>query len=381
MTQDTQYEDQLSADGDGQRSITPSSEAYQDMLRDLAESKDEIWASLEQQVQALEDILAQSNPLDVIGNILFANAVFDAETYKEYTHEGSDAYIEYVTLLLLTKPFETYSERTLEPVPVSDIQQRIITIFNNMRQFLIVKDIDPERVGPPSDLMQLQARIVTESIFVRYPSYHHHLLDILTDLFTPLQAELEYILGCTIQDALTLIEGMEAIMARRIDERRAKARQSEKEIKAKVKRYRIKQNKRRGRKLGQIPEEDIMYQQWGQLRPKEAAEKIQNMVILWLFYAIGETIAFTPQELADETQIEVEKVQLFLERLSLSFGEINPQYYRLPAATHPLMLKPFVRHADYFLRPCAGYLGHLFAKNKMELLIFCHVSRSFGYHR
>jgi len=79
MTQDTNYEDQLSADGDGQRSIRPSSEAYQAMLRDLARSRVEIWASLEQQVQALEDILAQYNPLDVIGNILFANAVFDAE--------------------------------------------------------------------------------------------------------------------------------------------------------------------------------------------------------------------------------------------------------------------------------------------------------------
>ncbi len=351
MTQDTRHEDQLPATGDSKGNTIPSGEAYQVMLRDLANSKGEIWASLEQQVQELEHILAQYNPLDVMGNILFANAVFDAETYKEYAHEGSDAYIEYVTLLLLTKPYDTYSERTLEPVPVGDIQQRITTIFDTMRQFLIVKDIDPERLGPPSNFMQLQARVVADSIFVRYSSYHHHLRDILTDLFTPLQAELENILGCTIQDALALIEGMEAIMARCIDERRAKARQSEKEIKAKVKRYRIKQNKQRGRKMDQVPEEEVMYQQWGHLRPSEAAEKIQNMVILWLFYAIGETISFTPQELANETQIEAEKVRTFLERLSLSFGEVDPKYYRLPAATHPLMLKPFVRHADHYLRP------------------------------
>ncbi len=83
MTQDIHYKDQLSADGDGQRSDTPSSEGYQAILRDLAWSRGEIWTSLEQQVQALEEILAQSNPLDVIGNILFANAVFDAETYKQ----------------------------------------------------------------------------------------------------------------------------------------------------------------------------------------------------------------------------------------------------------------------------------------------------------
>jgi hypothetical protein len=351
MTQNASYEDQLPPNGDSEGGTTPSGEAYQEMLRDLARSKDEIWASLEQQAQELEDILTQYDPLDIIGNILFANAVFDAETYKEYAHEGSDAYIEYVTLLLLTKPFGSYTERTLEPVPTNDIQRRITSIFDTLMQFLFVKDIDPERSGPPSNLMQLQARIVTESIFVRYPSYHHHLLDILTDLFTPLQEELENILGCTIQDALALIEGMEAIMARRMSKRRAEAKQTEREMRAKVKRYRIKQNKRRGQKLEQVPEEEVVYQQLGLLRPSEAAEKIQKMMIAWLFYAIGETISFTPQELADETQIEVGKVQRFLERLSLSFGEVDPKYYRLPAASHPLMLKPFVRHADQFLRP------------------------------
>src|SRR5438045_266480 len=161
MTQDTHYEDQSAEDGDGQGSLTPSSEAYQAMLRDLARSRIEIWVSLEQQVQELEDILAQYNPLDVIGNILYANAVFDAETYKEYAHEGSDAYIEYVTLLLLTKPYDTYAERTLAPIPTNDIQQRIRAIFDTMKQFLIVKDLDPERSGSPSSLTQLQYRIVT----------------------------------------------------------------------------------------------------------------------------------------------------------------------------------------------------------------------------
>src|SRR5260221_12915785 len=138
MTQDAHYKDQLPANGDSEGRTILSGEAYQAMLRDLAQSKDEIWVSLEQQVQELEDILAQYNPLDVIGNILFANAVFDAETYKEYAHEGSDAYIEYVTLLLLTRPFDIYAERTLEPVPADDIQRRATTIFDTLMQFLIV---------------------------------------------------------------------------------------------------------------------------------------------------------------------------------------------------------------------------------------------------
>jgi|SRR6266699_3900265 len=121
--------------------LTALDEAYREMLRKLANSRNEIWVSIEEQIHALELILTRYNPLDVIGNILFANAVFDAETYKEYSHEGSDTYIEYVTLLLLTKPYDTYAERTVEPVPVSDIQQRIIAIFDTMRQFLFVKDI------------------------------------------------------------------------------------------------------------------------------------------------------------------------------------------------------------------------------------------------
>src|SRR5260221_13647861 len=138
MTHNTRREDQLPVPGGNDENNIPSDEAYRAMLRDLAASKDEIWASIQQQVEELERILAQYNPFDVIGNILFANAVFDAETYKEYVHEGSDAYIEYVTLLLLTRPFDIYAERTLEPVPADDIQRRATTIFDTLMQFLIV---------------------------------------------------------------------------------------------------------------------------------------------------------------------------------------------------------------------------------------------------
>ena len=326
-------------------------ENHQEMLRALFQSKDEIWASLELQVQELEAILSRYNPLDVMGNILFVNAAFDAETYKEYSHEGRDAYIEYVTLLLLTKPFDTYATHTTELVPTNDIQQRVSSIFDTLMQFLIVKDIDPKKLTQTNDITQLQHRVIVDSILVRYPSYHHHLREILIDLFTPLHTELKSILGCTIQDALAMIDGMETIMARRMGEKRAKAREPEKDIKAQVKRYRIKQNKKKGEKPDQIPEEEAMYQKWGLLRPREAAEKIQHMVTLWLLYSIGDTISFTPQDLADELQIEIAKVQTFLERLSLSFGEVNPEHHRFPAATHPLMLKPFVRHGDQFLRP------------------------------
>jgi len=327
MTHNTRREDQLPVPGGNDENNIPSDEAYRAMLRDLAASKDEIWASIQQQVEELERILAQYNPFDVIGNILFANAVFDAETYKEYAHEGSDAYIEYVTLLLLTKPYDTYAERALVPIPVNDIQQRIRAIFDTMKPFLIVKDLDPERSASPNSLMQLQYRIVTDSLFVRYSSYHHHLCDILRDLFTPLQSELEKIIGFTVQDALALIEGIESLMLQRLLERHEKATQSEEEVRS------------------------YIHEQSPLLSLDELNHKAQDMMKLWVCFALGDTISFTSQELAEETQIDVGRVQAFLERLSLSFGEVDPTYYRSPAATHPLMTKPFVRHAEYYLRP------------------------------
>jgi hypothetical protein len=122
------------------------------LLQDLADYRSVLSDSIEQQVQELEELLSRYEPFDIIGNISFANAILDPETYKEYEHEGNDAYTEYVALLYLTQPYETYSTRGIGPIPPSvlpDIQSRVEELFSSTRFSFAIGDIDPEETGPP----------------------------------------------------------------------------------------------------------------------------------------------------------------------------------------------------------------------------------------
>ncbi len=59
-----------------------SEEEHKELLKDLADYRNELMDSIEQQVQELEEVLSRYEPLDIIGNIAFANAILDPETYN-----------------------------------------------------------------------------------------------------------------------------------------------------------------------------------------------------------------------------------------------------------------------------------------------------------
>ena len=94
---------------------TLSRDEHQDFLKELRDGAKDSAKSIEKKILELETILQQYHPFDILANILVLNSIHNVETYKEYEHSGVLAFVEYLTLLLLTKPFESYSERSLEP--------------------------------------------------------------------------------------------------------------------------------------------------------------------------------------------------------------------------------------------------------------------------
>lgn len=178
-----------------------------------------------------------------------------------------------------------------------------------------VKDIDPEQTGPPDTLTELRFKTLLYSFLVRYPAYHHHLIDILTGIFTPLQDKLEQTLGFNIKDALTLAEGIESFVGQRLIERRNEAKEFVSKLRKAVKVYRRKRRKA----------EDIsleVLKQLANMRPSESALTIRNMMISWIFFGFGETLSFTSQDLMNETGVSIEIVESFLKKMSLEFESI-----------------------------------------------------------
>jgi hypothetical protein len=140
-----------------------------------------------------------------------------------------------------------------------------------------------------------------------------------------------------------MIEGIGSLVDRRFFERRDQSREFAQKLRKAVKRYRQKK-----RVTNDFPED--LLKQLARIRPSESAKAIQNVAIAWTFYGLGETLSFTPQDLADETGIDLDTVNGFLERMSLGFGEVDPRY-RVPAPTHPLMTRPLIRIEQRYFCP------------------------------
>jgi len=328
---------------------TRSDEEHHVILEGLARSRGELRSSIEQQVQELEEIFSKFEPFDIIGNMSFANAILDAETYKEYEHEGNDAYTEYVALLYLTKPYEAYAGRGIEPISgtvLQNIEERVKRLFVDTVFYLAVKDIEPEQPKTPDALTQLRFATLLHSILVRYMAYHHHLIDVLTGIFTPLRGELEQTIGFAIEDALALTKGIESLTSRRLVERRDKAREFEESLKEAVDRYRQEKQVLEGFAPDSL-------ERLADMSPSESDRMIQNMMIAWTFFALGDTLSFTSQDLIDETGVAPEKAKAFLEKMSLVFGGVEPRY-RIPSPTHPLMKRPLIRQGQRYFCPVSN---------------------------
>jgi len=319
------------------------------LLKNLAEQRDALKATIENRVKELEAILNQYDPFDIIGNIWLANAIIDPETYKEYAHEGNDAFVEYLALLCLTKPYHTSKKRLVPGPVIEDINSRIRNLFRDTILYLTVKDLDPSKVEPPGVLDELRFKTLTRSFIVRYPAYPHHLERAVRGIFSPLSDQLELVLGFNIDDALAFAHGIEAMLSRRLNDRRDQARSAERRFRKEAKGYRQKLHK----EDSELPTEILEH--LARMDPSRAEHEIQNLVIAWTFFALGDTLSFTAEELANETGREIERIKAWLKSMSLEFSTVDARY-RIPSPTHPLMTRPLIHQGERYFCPVPNSL-------------------------
>lgn len=332
-----------------QESTAATEEERHTLLQALSETKGEVEEQLKSQVGELEAIIQDHNPLDIIANIALRNSIWNPEDYKEYRSQENPAYAEYIALLCLTKPYETYHYQNPEPFPpnfIEDMQERVKKLFFNQTWWLAVKDLDPNHLEPPDMLTKFRFDTLLRSLIVRYMTYHHHLIELLKEIFSSLKNEMVRMLGFTIDDTITILEGIEDLSLKKLSDRRQEALEFEKKLRKAVKSY------RRKRKINDILKaypKDLL-ERLTLPRPSESVRQIQAMAINWTFYTLGETLSFTATELAEHINIEQSRVEAFLRMFSIHFGEVEERY-RYPAPTHPMMRKPIIHNDDRYYCP------------------------------
>jgi len=89
-----------------------SVDEHKALLVSLRDSREKIEADIEFQIQEIEALIQNYEPLDIMAQISLRNSNFNADSFKEYESTISPVYTEYITLLLdfrqnrLTEPYQ-----------------------------------------------------------------------------------------------------------------------------------------------------------------------------------------------------------------------------------------------------------------------------------
>ncbi len=326
-----------------------SEEQQRALLRALRDGHKETKASIQSQIQEILDIIRNYDPFDILANISLRNSVTNPEEFKEYESKINPAYTEYIALLYLSLPYESYNVEHSGPIPanlIEDIQKRIQNLFISQTFYLIFKDADPDRNGPIGVNERFRFLTLMESLFVRYPSYHHHLIEDLRGIFSPLSSEMESSLGFTIDDAILILDAVGELINLKLAEKRNDSIQIARDLRKAVKNFRHK--KKIKQVLATYPRD--MIEDLAKEKPSVSSKRILNASIGWTFHKLGKTFILSIDELVEQTKLNPACITSFLKKFSLQFGDVAP-FYRTPAPTHPLMRKPFIEHEGLYFCP------------------------------
>ena len=323
-------------------------EGYKAWLEAIRETRGEAQTNIQNNIQEIDNLILGYDPLDVIAHMSLRNSYFDTENFNDHNREINPAYTEYITLLCLIRSYESFqfqNPKRLNPALVEKLQEKVKELFQAETLNVVINYVGREK--PDQSALERRCFLsVSDWLLVRYSAYHHDLIETLQGIFSPLGAEMEASLGFNISDAISILEGVDRVRHLKLSRCWAEATDFEQKLRKAVRDFR--NHKRRKQFLSEFP--DDLLDNLTKEKSKAAKRKIREMVTSWTFSAMRETTSFSVDELAELTQISPEKITVFLDRFSLLFGGVEERYRR-PAATHPLMRKPFIKHRDKYLCP------------------------------
>ena len=141
---------------------------------------------------------------DILSNLMIAELAIDPETYKEWSHQGSQAHVEYATLLALKGEFRAEGDLIIDGPKIEKIQRMLVEILSSATRYYTGEHADHK--NSPDAAAELRFRTIIYGLVDGNPGYEHHLHNILKRLFghSSVSEWLKTNLGFTAEEALKL---------------------------------------------------------------------------------------------------------------------------------------------------------------------------------
>jgi hypothetical protein len=322
------------------------SEALQS-AEEMQKLREETLMWIRQQAEELETILLRYNSFDMIANLMITQLASDPDSYKETTHMGLAAIVEYVTLLYLKHPFNEGEVFIIDGPILEQIENKIRGILLTLNFYYASETAPRNAEDMRGTFDSFRYRTLSHELLVRAPEYKHHQEQRLRALFEPAAEWMLQYLGFTVNDVLKIEEAIEAVTYQRRLKRREEAVKSEQEFLTLLHAARSDNNLTYEGREGL---KDFI-EHLKTLRSKPAKKFVRNWMIGWMVSSIGNSVySFATEEIAVEACIPVERVQAALSYFSLEFGSISSDFY-MPSPTHELKTHPYLHHNGTYLSP------------------------------
>jgi hypothetical protein len=298
---------------------------------------------IEKAARQLEAKLQDFFPIDVVSSISFLNLFGDPETFKEFSHEGNPAVVEYLTLLILKKPIWRGKKFFIEAKDLEEIQSITENILEDTMNYYASEHISLGEPAEESTLEKFRYRAKTYELVCRNPGYPHHLILTLKGIFSDpgINPWIKENLGFQIEDVIEFSQMIAKLMQDKIHVRQDKAIDYKNQIMNE-----LDQSRKGMWHNGKCPEE--LLRDLSNRQEEEALKTINNLCAMWTFFALGDTFSFTYKDLAELAIKPTDCAESFLRYFSLEFGAV-PHDFFMPSPTHLLKLKPIIHYDDRYI--------------------------------
>ena len=296
-------------------------------------------------MQELLGLLRRCPTMDVLAHFSFHEELADPATFSEDTHEGKQAFVEYLTLLALTQPCSA-GEPPFPALALEDVHDRVSEVFR------LANELAPPHLGGPADerarLGWLAYVLHLHAKLLRNPGFKQHRDQVLDALLSPLEGWSSDTFGFSCKQARQLNRGVETLLNGRLVARRTEVQAAMTMYKTAVTRFRA---------TGQVEHglDAALVRKLAGAKRGKRKRVLADLGVAAMFADFGTLMQFTATDLAEHVGLPVTTTEAYLLARSLGFGDV-PASFEVPDARDTLLLRPFVRNGERFLAPALSLL-------------------------
>lgn len=324
----------------------------EELKRRMWGSRPKILDEIKSRNTELEGIIRKYTSFDLVANLFLRCCAHDPDDYVESDSNLRPHYVEHAAVLELKDPhFELRAPVLVEPSDVERAYALLDEIFTQTMWYHLAESGNPEIAGPPSTLDELRFSTLLHGIAVRSPAYSSHWRDVLRGLFSSRGPAGEFAKthGLEIGNALAIVDAIESHITRSITERLDQARKTHQDLLAQLKNYMST-----GVYVGD-PESKLLIDRLRNMRSKERKQCLKYCLAERVCVALGTTLSFTSDVLAQLAGVKEERVSALLDEVSQEFGT-TPGDYTVPSPVNSLQERPVIRADPGYFCPAPHLL-------------------------